>query len=51
MKICSILQIEEAIKTKGKGNLNKLLSGRETWTINACKCCKAVTRKVNVETN
>ncbi len=29
------MQLEEAIKTKGKGNLNKLLSGRETWTINA----------------
>jgi len=29
------LQIEETIRTKGKGNLNKLLSGRETWTINA----------------
>jgi 2-oxoglutarate ferredoxin oxidoreductase subunit beta len=29
------LQIEEVIKTKGRGNLNKLLSGRETWTINA----------------
>jgi hypothetical protein len=28
-------QIEEVIKSKGKGNLNKLLSGRETWTINA----------------
>jgi 2-oxoglutarate ferredoxin oxidoreductase subunit beta len=28
-------QIEDAIKAKGKGNLNKLLSGRETWTINA----------------
>jgi len=27
------LQIEEVIKAKGKGNLNKLLSGRETWTI------------------
>jgi 2-oxoglutarate/2-oxoacid ferredoxin oxidoreductase subunit beta len=26
-------QIEEAIKTRGRGNLNKLLSGRETWTI------------------
>jgi 2-oxoglutarate ferredoxin oxidoreductase subunit beta len=26
-------QIEEVVKTKGKGNLNKLLSGRETWTI------------------
>ena len=29
------VQIEEVIKTKGKGNLRKLLSGRETWTINA----------------
>jgi 2-oxoglutarate ferredoxin oxidoreductase subunit beta len=29
------IQIEEVIKTKGKGNLRKLLSGRETWTINA----------------
>jgi 2-oxoglutarate ferredoxin oxidoreductase subunit beta len=29
------MQVEEVIKTKGKGNLNKLLSGRETWTINA----------------
>jgi len=28
-------QIEEVIKTKGKSNLNKLLRGRETWTINA----------------
>src|SRR5450432_2559502 len=28
-------QIDDVIKTKGKGNLNKLLSGRETWTINA----------------
>jgi 2-oxoglutarate/2-oxoacid ferredoxin oxidoreductase subunit beta len=27
-------QIEEVIKTKGKSNLNKLLRGRETWTIN-----------------
>jgi 2-oxoglutarate/2-oxoacid ferredoxin oxidoreductase subunit beta len=27
------MQIEEVIRTKGKGNLNKLLSGRETWTI------------------
>ena len=27
------LQIEEAIAQKGKGNLDKLLSGRETWTI------------------
>ena len=29
------MQVEEVIKSKGKGNLNKLLSGRETWTINA----------------
>ena len=29
------MQVGEVIKTKGKGNLNKLLSGRETWTINA----------------
>jgi 2-oxoglutarate ferredoxin oxidoreductase subunit beta len=28
-------QVREVVKTKGKGNLNKLLSGRETWTINA----------------
>ncbi len=28
------MQIEEVIGTKGKGNLDKLLSGRETWTIN-----------------
>lgn len=27
------MQIEEVIATKGKGNLDKLLSGRETWTI------------------
>jgi 2-oxoglutarate/2-oxoacid ferredoxin oxidoreductase subunit beta len=27
------MQIDEVIKTKGRGNLNKLLSGRETWTI------------------
>jgi 2-oxoglutarate ferredoxin oxidoreductase subunit beta len=27
------LQIEEIIATKGKGNLDKLLSGNETWTI------------------
>jgi 2-oxoglutarate/2-oxoacid ferredoxin oxidoreductase subunit beta len=26
-------QIEEVIKTKGRGNLNKLLSGKETWSI------------------
>jgi 2-oxoglutarate ferredoxin oxidoreductase subunit beta len=28
-------QIDEVIKLKGKGNLNKLLMGRETWTIKA----------------
>jgi 2-oxoglutarate/2-oxoacid ferredoxin oxidoreductase subunit beta len=28
------MQIEEAITTKGKGELNKLLKGRETWVIN-----------------
>jgi len=28
-------QVQEVVKTKGKGNLNKLLMGRETWTINA----------------
>ena len=28
------MQIEEAIATKGKGDLDKLLKGRETWTIN-----------------
>ncbi len=28
------LQIEEAITTKGKGDLDKLLKGRETWSIN-----------------
>jgi len=27
------MQIEEAIATKGKGNLDKLLRGRETWEI------------------
>lgn len=27
------MQIEEAIATKGKGDLDKLLRGRETWTI------------------
>jgi 2-oxoglutarate ferredoxin oxidoreductase subunit beta len=27
-------QVQEVMKTKGKGNLNKLLMGRETWTIN-----------------
>ena len=28
------MQIEETITTKGKGDLDKLLRGRETWTIN-----------------
>jgi 2-oxoglutarate ferredoxin oxidoreductase subunit beta len=27
------MQIDETIATKGKGDLDKLLSGRETWTI------------------
>jgi 2-oxoglutarate ferredoxin oxidoreductase subunit beta len=27
------LQIKELVAQKGKGDLNKLLSGRETWTI------------------
>jgi 2-oxoglutarate ferredoxin oxidoreductase subunit beta len=27
-------QVQEVVRTKGKGNLNKLLTGRETWTIN-----------------
>jgi 2-oxoglutarate ferredoxin oxidoreductase subunit beta len=27
------LQVEEVIKSKGKGDLDKLLSGKETWTI------------------
>ncbi|MDE3213160.1 MAG: 2-oxoacid:ferredoxin oxidoreductase subunit beta, partial [Bacteroidota bacterium] len=27
------LQIQEAIATKGKGDLDKILQGRETWTI------------------
>jgi 2-oxoglutarate/2-oxoacid ferredoxin oxidoreductase subunit beta len=27
-------QVQEVVKTKGRGNLNKLLMGRETWTIN-----------------
>ncbi|GAA4465997.1 2-oxoacid:ferredoxin oxidoreductase subunit beta [Nemorincola caseinilytica] len=27
------LQIQEMVATKGKGNLDKLLSGKETWTI------------------
>jgi 2-oxoglutarate/2-oxoacid ferredoxin oxidoreductase subunit beta len=27
------LQLEDVIATKGKGNLSKLLKGRETWTI------------------
>ncbi len=29
------LQIEEVVRSKGKGDLNKLLRGRETWTIPA----------------
>ncbi|HEY4155632.1 MAG TPA: 2-oxoacid:ferredoxin oxidoreductase subunit beta [Puia sp.] len=29
------LQIEEVIRSRGKGDLNKLLRGRETWTISA----------------
>ena len=28
------MQIEEAISTKGKGNLDKILKGSETWSIN-----------------
>ncbi len=28
------MQVEETISQKGKGDLNKLLKGRETWTIN-----------------
>ncbi|MBS1596581.1 MAG: 2-oxoacid:ferredoxin oxidoreductase subunit beta [Bacteroidetes bacterium] len=28
-----VAQIEDVIKTKGKGDLDKLLRGRETWTI------------------
>ncbi|MGH2646777.1 MAG: 2-oxoacid:ferredoxin oxidoreductase subunit beta [Ginsengibacter sp.] len=28
------MQIEEALSTKGKGDLDKLLKGRETWIIN-----------------
>jgi len=28
-----VMQIEEAIAQKGKGDLDKLLKGRETWTI------------------
>ncbi len=28
------MQIEEAITTRGKGDLDKILKGRETWTIN-----------------
>jgi len=28
------LQIEDVIATKGKGDLDKLLRGNETWTIN-----------------
>jgi 2-oxoglutarate ferredoxin oxidoreductase subunit beta len=27
------LQIEDVIAAKGKGDLNKLLRGNETWTI------------------
>ena len=27
------LQIEEVIATKGRGDLDKLLEGKETWTI------------------
>jgi hypothetical protein len=27
------LQLEDAIATKGKGNLDKLLEGKETWVI------------------
>jgi 2-oxoglutarate ferredoxin oxidoreductase subunit beta len=27
-------QVQEVVKTRGRGNLNKLLMGRETWTIN-----------------
>jgi 2-oxoglutarate ferredoxin oxidoreductase subunit beta len=27
------MQIEEVLASKGKGDLDKLLSGRETWTI------------------
>jgi 2-oxoglutarate ferredoxin oxidoreductase subunit beta len=27
------LQIEEVIQSKGKGDLDKLLRGSETWTI------------------
>ena len=29
------LQVEELIRSKGRGDLNKLLRGRETWTISA----------------
>lgn len=28
-------QVKEVINTKGRGNLDKLIRGRETWTINA----------------
>ena len=28
------MQIEETIASKGKSDLDKLLKGRETWTIN-----------------
>jgi 2-oxoglutarate ferredoxin oxidoreductase subunit beta len=27
------MQIDEALATKGKGNLDKLLKGREVWEI------------------
>ncbi len=33
MRICLNLQIEEVISAKGKGDLDKLLRGSETWTI------------------
>ena len=32
-EIYNALQIEEVISAKGKGDLDKLLKGRETWTI------------------
>jgi 2-oxoglutarate ferredoxin oxidoreductase subunit beta len=28
------MQIDETVATKGKGDLDKLIRGRETWTIN-----------------
>ncbi|MDQ2862152.1 MAG: 2-oxoacid:ferredoxin oxidoreductase subunit beta, partial [Bacteroidota bacterium] len=28
------MQIEDAVASKGKGDLDKILRGRETWTIN-----------------